>query len=191
MQLALALCYQGRAAESLEHARRAIEIYDPERHRDVARRFGTDQGVAAHIFAGWGCLLLGYLDEGLGLMDDGVALAETLGQPFHLVFALAFRATAHWERGESDATLEDAQRGRTLADEHGFEWWGSISALWEVAERLVAGATRQRWADCSISRDASPPRATGAAAPRSWHGWPKACAPPGTRAPPPRSSTWR
>jgi class 3 adenylate cyclase/tetratricopeptide (TPR) repeat protein len=137
VQLALARNNLGESKVSLDHSLRAIQIYDPDRHRGVAQRFGTDQGVAAHIFAGWGCLLLGYLDEGLAHMNDGVALAEALDQPFQLVYALTFRATAHWERGESAETLHEAGRARALAEEQGFEWWGSISALWEVAERLV------------------------------------------------------
>ena len=70
-------------------------------------------------------------------MNNGVALAEALDQPFQLVYALTFRATAHWERGESEETLREAGRARVLAEEQGFEWWGSVSALWEVAERLV------------------------------------------------------
>ncbi len=137
VQLALARNNLGESKVSLDHSLRAIQIYDPDRHRGVAQRFGTDQGVAAHIFAGWGCLLLGYLDEGLAHMNDGVTLAEALDQPFQLVYALTFRATAHWERGESAETLQEAGRARVLAEEQGFEWWGSISALWEVAERLV------------------------------------------------------
>ena len=137
VQLALARNYLGESKVSLDHSLRAIEIYDPDRHRGIAQRFGTDHGVAAHVFAGWGCLIQGYLDEGLAHMNDGVALAEALDQPFQLVYALTFRATAHWERGESAETLQDAGRARILAEEQGFEWWGSISALWEVAERLV------------------------------------------------------
>ncbi len=137
IQLALARNYLGESKESLDHSLRAIEIYDPARHHTIAQRFGTDHGVAAHVFAGWGCLIQGYLDEGLAHMNDGVALAESLDQPFQLVYALTFRATAHWERGESPETLEDAGRARSLAEEQGFEWWGSISALWEVAERIM------------------------------------------------------
>ena len=138
VQLALPRSYQGHAAESLDHALRAIEIYDPVRHHGVAQRFGTDHGVAAHVFAGWGCLIQGYLDRGLAHMDDAVALAETLGQPFNLVFALAFRATCHWERGEALETLREASRARQLAQEQGFEWWAAVSGVWEAAERVVS-----------------------------------------------------
>ena len=52
VQLALARNYLGESKVSLDHSLRAIEIYDPERHGSIAQRFGTDHGVAAHIFAG-------------------------------------------------------------------------------------------------------------------------------------------
>ena len=82
--------YQGRAAESLELATRALGAYQPDRHRVLGERFGTDQGVAAHVFAGWSHLMLGHLDRGLAQLVEAVDLAETLGRPFNRVFALAF-----------------------------------------------------------------------------------------------------
>lgn len=138
VQLGLARHYLGEADNSLEHSLRAIEIYQPERHAVIAQRFGTDHGVAANCFAAWGYLTRGYLDQGLSHMDAAVSLAERLGQPFNLAYALTFRATAHWERGESEATSLDARRARELAEEQGFDWWAVIGGLWETAELVVS-----------------------------------------------------
>ena len=138
VQLSLARTYQGRVVEGLEHARRAIAIYHPDRHHVLGHRFGTDQGVAAHVFAGWCELVLGHLDRGLGHMVDAVELADALGQPFNRVFALFFLATAHWERGESEETLRMAEQARWLGEEQGFVFWTGISGVWEGAERVVS-----------------------------------------------------
>ncbi len=138
VQLGLARHYLGEAEDSLGHSLRALEVYDRERHAVIAQRFGTDHGVAANCFAAWGYLTRGYLDQGLRHMDEAVALAEELGQPFNLAYALTFRATAHWERGESEATFHDAHRARELAEEQGFDWWAVIGGLWETAELVVA-----------------------------------------------------
>lgn len=138
VQLSLARTYQGRVVEGLDHARRAIAIYHPERHHVLGHRFGTDQGVAAHVFAGWCQLVLGHLDRGLGHMVDAVDLADALGQPFNRVFALFFLATAHWERGESEETLRMAEQARWLGEEQGFVFWTGISGVWEGAERVVS-----------------------------------------------------
>ena len=137
VQLSLARSYQGRAAESLELATRALGAYRPERHRVLGDRFGTDQGVAAHVFAGWSHLMLGHLDRGLAQLVEAVDLAETLGRPFNRVFALAFLATGHWERGETTATLHFAEKARRLAQEQGFSFWAGISGVWEEAERVI------------------------------------------------------
>ena len=72
VQLSLARSFQGRAPESLALANRALAVYDPERHRVLGHRFGTDQGVAAHVFAGWSHLLLGHLDRGLAQLAEAV-----------------------------------------------------------------------------------------------------------------------
>jgi class 3 adenylate cyclase/tetratricopeptide (TPR) repeat protein len=139
VQLSLARNFQGRAAESLELATRALATYHPERHLVLGHRFGTDQGVAAHVFAGWGHLLLGHLDRGLGHLTEAVDLAEHIGQPFNRVFALAFLATGHCERGEPVETLRFASQARFLAEEQGFAFWGGISGVWEAAERVISG----------------------------------------------------
>ncbi len=137
VQLSLARSFQGRAAESLEMAERALAAYRPERHRFLSNRFGTDQGVAAHVFAGWSHLLLGHLDRGLEQLVDAVGLAEQLDQPFNRAFALAFLATGHAERGEAAETLRFAEESRRLADEQGFAFWAGISGVWEHAVRVI------------------------------------------------------
>ncbi len=137
VQLSLARSYQGRAKESLELATRAIGAYQPERLRVLGDGFSTDQGVAAHVFAGWSHLVLGHLDRGLTRLVEAVDLADALGRPFNRVFALAFLATGHWERGETAETLQFAERARLLAEEQGFSFWAGISGIWEAAERVI------------------------------------------------------
>jgi len=138
VQLSLARCFQGQVQESLELATQALAVYNPERHLVLGHRFGTDQGVAAHVFAGWSHLLLGHLDRGLAHLVDAVDLADTIGQPFNKVYALAFLATGHCERGESAETLLYAEQARWLAEEQGFAFWSGISGVWEGAERVIS-----------------------------------------------------
>jgi class 3 adenylate cyclase/tetratricopeptide (TPR) repeat protein len=139
VQLSLARSWQGRPVESLELANRALAAYHPGRHHVLGRRFGTDQGVAAHVFAGWSQLLLGHLDRGLAHLVDAVDLADTIGQPFNRVYALVFLATGHCERGESAETLRFAERARWLAEEQGFDLWAGVGGVWEATERVVTG----------------------------------------------------
>ena len=142
VQLSLARCFQGRAGESLALAEQALTSYHPERHQALGHRVGTDQGVAAHVFAGWGHLILGHLDRGLEQLIRAVDLAEDIGQPFNLAYALTFLATGHWERGESADTLRFAERAHRLAEEQGFDLWAGISGVWVAAERVISQGDR-------------------------------------------------
>jgi len=139
VQLGLARSWQGDQVGCHDLATRAIATYDPVRHQVLGRRLGTDQGVAAHVFAGWSSLLLGHLDRGLAHLEDAVALAESLGEPFNRVYAEVFLATGHCERGESAETLRIAGRAVRLAEEQGFHFWASVGSVWEAAERVVTG----------------------------------------------------
>jgi len=147
VQLSLARSWQGRAAESLEQATRALAVYHPARHKVLGNRFGTDQGVAAHVFAGWQHLLLGHLDRGLVHLQEAVDLADSIGQPFNRVYALAFLATGHEERGESAETLHYAAQARYLAEEQEFALWAGLSGVWEAAERVIAAGDHAALAD--------------------------------------------
>ena len=69
---------------------------------------------------------------------DAVDLADRIGLPFNRVFALAFLATGHCERGETAETLHYAKQARWLAEEQGFAFWTGISGVWEGAERVIS-----------------------------------------------------
>jgi class 3 adenylate cyclase/tetratricopeptide (TPR) repeat protein len=137
VQLSLARSFQGQSDQSRSLATRALTLYRPERHRTLGRHLGTDQGVAAHVFAGWSDLVLGHLDRGLAHLVDAVDLADTLDQPFDRAYALTFLATGHSERGEATETLRIAGEARRLAEEQGFVFWAGVSGVWESAERVV------------------------------------------------------
>jgi len=137
VQLSLARSFQGRSTRSRTLAERALTLYRPERHRMLGRRLGTDQGVAAHVFAGWSDLVLGHLDRGLSHLVDAVGLADSLDQPFDRAFALTFLATGHHERGETAETLRVAGEARLLAEAQGFAFWAGVSGVWEAAERVI------------------------------------------------------
>jgi len=108
--LGVTLLSQGRFAEALEHCERALQIYDPERHRSIAIRFGTDHGVAAHGFASLSLCFLGDFSAGFEHVRAGLALARRLQNPFDLSYALLSETIAHWMHDDLEA--ERAYVGR-------------------------------------------------------------------------------
>jgi class 3 adenylate cyclase/tetratricopeptide (TPR) repeat protein len=137
VQFALSHILQARFAVGLEHAERATAIYDRERHHQIAYRFGTDHGVVAHCFAGWSLMGLGYLDQALERMRTAVELAESLGHPFSLAYALTFQISVLWVRGDADGQRETAARVIAIAEEQGFDLWTGIGHVYSATERAI------------------------------------------------------
>jgi tetratricopeptide (TPR) repeat protein len=108
-----------------------------ERHRHIAHRFGTDHGVAAHMMAGWAFMVLGSADSALRELEEAVALATVLDQPFDQAYAYLFKSTIHWARGESQEVIDAAASARRLADEQGFDFWTALSCVFETSELIV------------------------------------------------------
>jgi tetratricopeptide (TPR) repeat protein len=138
IQLALPRYHQGCFAEALEHCDRAAAIYDRERDHEIALRFGTDHGVAAHAFAAWSLWQLGRSDEALERLERATALARELGRPFDLAFSLFFETVLHWFRGDAEAESAAAERLAELADEQEFEFWLGLGRLFTAAVRARA-----------------------------------------------------
>jgi class 3 adenylate cyclase/predicted ATPase len=143
VHLALPDILQTRFTSGLDHAERAIAIYDPDRHRAIAFRVGTDQGVVARCFRGWALFGLGYLDRALESMDDAIALARRLGHPFSIAYAHFFALTLHWVRGDRPAQRATADAVLAISEEQGFDFWTGLGRVYRGAERAVVAGERE------------------------------------------------
>jgi tetratricopeptide (TPR) repeat protein len=138
VQLAVPICYQGRFAEALEHCEKALEIYDPDRHRELVFRYGTDHGVAAHGFASLSLCLMGHPDGALDRARRAVSLARSLGQPFNVVYALLAETVTNWMRGDVAAQATSAAELAAIAEEQGFDLFTGIGHMFRGAARAFA-----------------------------------------------------
>ncbi|MEE8290256.1 MAG: adenylate/guanylate cyclase domain-containing protein [Candidatus Tectomicrobia bacterium] len=111
----------GDFVRAREHAERALDLYDPQKHRAYASRYVMNDPVVGslHYLALplWG---LGYPDQALQRSHEGVRLARELAHPASLVFALGFEGMLHQLRWEVQAAYERAEDTLTLATEQGF-----------------------------------------------------------------------
>jgi class 3 adenylate cyclase/tetratricopeptide (TPR) repeat protein len=138
VQLGVPTCYMGRFGEALTHCRQALEIYDPERHRWIAFRFGTDHGVAAHGFASLSLCFLGDTDAALEHNRRGLELARSLGNPFNVAYALLAETTTHWLTGDTEAQGKVADQLLAVSEEQGFDIFTGIGHLCSAGARAVA-----------------------------------------------------
>ncbi|MGH7895577.1 MAG: AAA family ATPase, partial [Candidatus Binatia bacterium] len=140
-QVAAAKLYQGQFASSLAHAERALTLYDPERHRDLVRVFGTDQSVAALSYTACSLWALGQPAAALSRAEQAVGLAQRLDHPFSLAFALSFAASIDWWRGDGGRQRARGAGVIALSEAQGFPLWLGIGHAWQGAARVAAGDT--------------------------------------------------
>jgi predicted ATPase len=139
--LGTTLCFAGHPGSARTHLEDGTALYDPDRHRSHALRYGQDSGVTLLSYLAWVLWLLGYPDAALKRTEDALSLAHRLGHPFTLAFALNWAACVHRFRRDQVATRATAEAVIRVAAEHGF------------AQRVATGTMLLGWASSVDARD--------------------------------------
>jgi predicted ATPase len=127
----------GAVAAALTHYAQGMALYDFQQHRAAAFLYGDDAGVVCCIHAARALWLLGYPDQGLARNEEAVTLAQQIGHPSSLGFALSFAAVFHQLCRQVRCTQERAEAATSIAQEQGFPQWraqGSILRGWALAQ---------------------------------------------------------
>jgi predicted ATPase len=166
--LGTTLLFLGELGDAQEHLEQAIGLYDPQQHRSLTFLYGQDPKVTCLCYAAWILWLLGYPDRALTRSHEGLTLAQELGHPFSLVFALNWTAIVHRFRREEQETQRRAEAVLALSREHGFAQrlaTGTILQGWVLAQqhsRLTQGPEGCEEAVAQMSQGLAAFRATGA-----------------------------
>jgi class 3 adenylate cyclase/predicted ATPase len=153
--------FMGGFLPAREHFEMAISVYDPERHRPLAFRYGgADAGVRCLSYAAWTLWQLGYPDQALKRGNEALALAQALSHPFGLAWAEVFVDVLRQLRREVRVTQENAEGLIALSAEHGltdFLAFATILRGWAMAEQ-----ERNEEGIAKIREGLAATRATGA-----------------------------
>jgi tetratricopeptide (TPR) repeat protein len=122
-------CGAGEFTKVLEHADKALELYDDEKHRHLANILGTDPKTLASIYASVSTWMLGYPDRALRLNDEKDAHARRRGHPFELGFALTWGAHLFDHRFTHEDLRKRAEEGERLGRENGLPILRAIALL--------------------------------------------------------------
>ena len=134
--LGTSLFWLGELRQGQRHLEQGIALYDIQKHRSHAFRYGIDPGVFCLCFAAWNLWCLGYPDQALKNTQDALHLAHELAHPHTLAFALNITAMFHQFRHEETAVREQAEASLTLSTEHGFVYRVALATLlqgWALA----------------------------------------------------------
>ena len=119
---------------------RVAASYDYAVHGTIAfRRGGSDFGVGAFNMGSWILFVLGYPDQAVGQMDQGLALARKLSHPISEAFSHWSAALVCQLRGEPETSLEYAESAEKIAKEKGFPQYVAWAAVLQGAALFERG----------------------------------------------------
>ena len=170
---ALATVWRASSPRLVEHADKALELYDDEKHRHRADILDHDPKTLASIRASVSTWMLGYPDRALRLNDEKDAYARRRGHPFDLGFALAWGASVR-----SRFTHQDLRKRAEECERLGRE--NSLPVLWAIGTGFIwpgtdpGRQTRRRNLPDESRHRALEATASRPAARAGTHAWPKA-----------------
>src|SRR5262249_23753157 len=135
--MAPSLTIRGDIVEAQGNYDKALTLYKPTEHRNLAMRFGQhDASVTILTHRAWNLWLLGYPTTALPDAKEALKIAREIDQAVSLMFALFFVARFHILCGNySDATAL-IQELSALADGTGTTLWqahGNLGEGWVLA----------------------------------------------------------
>jgi class 3 adenylate cyclase/predicted ATPase len=120
----------GDVGEARRHLEESLALYDPERDRAKAARFGYDTYTFCQALLGVILWDQGFPDEALRHAEEAIVGGRAAAHPFSEAVALSFRAMIHQSRGEATLCLDRANAALALATELGLRLHaGSAMAL--------------------------------------------------------------
>ena len=134
-----AVClWLGEYAGALEHFEQSIALYQANKHRSLALRYGANPKTTACSLAAWTVWYLGYPEQALSLDEQARSMAQEATSPLELTWAVLCSAWLHQQRGEWQLVHEPAARGLSLATEHGLSFPSAVASVlqgWALAKQ--------------------------------------------------------
>ena len=141
------LIFTGNYPAALSHLDRAVELYRPEEHRELAFRFGADIGITAQCVRAWALWHCGYPDQARRALEGGIRRARQSVHRHTLAYALIYKGLMATSARWAAETEQAADELVSLTREHGF-------ALFLGYGLLLQGAalTLRRQGEAAVER---------------------------------------
>jgi len=117
------LAFIGDIAQSRVHLDRAMALYDPAKHRQLAARYGQDSRVSIFFNRSYALWMLGYPEAALADVEQGLKEAREIGQAATLMYALGFAWWPPVQCGDYATSAARFDELLALADEKGALFW--------------------------------------------------------------------
>jgi len=123
--------FLGELERARDHLRDGLRIYDPEKHKDHALKYGGhDPGVCAKGQGSLALWLLGYPDQAARSADEAVALAQSLKHIPSLAHALMWKcAVCDMPRRDHASARQCSDKLLALATEQGLALYLAVGTI--------------------------------------------------------------
>jgi len=127
--------WRGEFGAAREHLEQAIAVYD----RDIPRYLPMPRAsvVPSRSQISWVLWMLGYPEQAHARGEEALELANRLGRPFSIAFALMYAiALAHLRR-DYTTIRPRAEALMEIARENGFPYWSAVASM--IIGRVLVG----------------------------------------------------
>ena len=137
--LAVSLMYNGQFKRAQHHFDRALELFDPILHNDLAQKYGQDLGVANHGLISYNLAILGETQRGMKLIHECERYAEACEDITSKCYMHMCAAFYHYvlqdfsEMGRHTKSLAD------LANQYNLSFFGDLAAMQKSLLKLSSG----------------------------------------------------
>jgi class 3 adenylate cyclase/predicted ATPase len=137
--LGSALIFTGDYPTGLSHLDRAVALYRPQEHAELAFRFGADIGITAQCVRAWALWHRGYADQARRAFEDGLNQARHSMHRHTLAYALIYKGLTTLSARWAAETEEAANELVSLTRDHGFALFLGYGLLLQAAAMILRG----------------------------------------------------
>ncbi|MES0881085.1 ATP-binding protein [Roseibium sp. SCP14] len=154
--LALERFHEAQYSQSLDLVERALDIYDENRHRDLALGYAHDPRVAATNYKAWNLWHLGYMEQARSAAEASLDWAWEINHPNTIGLSLCYGVclTNIW-LGDVNRVRQAAEETVRLDEEKSLALWGAWGRIYlgwalskgvpgEGVEQLLSGLEAAR-----------------------------------------------
>src|SRR6516162_8983982 len=123
------LTLTGDIAKGREHYDQAFALYDPDKHRPLATRFGQDVGVSIFVYRALARWMLGYPEAALADVDHVLEDARDSGHAVPLMYAQFHTSLTNVLCAKYAAANAQSSEVVRLADEKGSALWKALGTM--------------------------------------------------------------
>ena len=138
-QMGASLMVTGEIAAGKAHFDQSIALYDPDEHRLLGMRFGSDGRALALVYRSIGLWMLGHPEAAVVDADCAIKKARAIGHATSLMMALSLPELTYMLCGNYAAGIECARELAKLADEKGSLSWKTVALSIEARHLALTG----------------------------------------------------